>query len=535
MVPFTRQLGAQSGIQLNPIKDNSERFVAGDANQIFAVAGRFERGRIDKAFRVNQGNLARMLGKPTSATVNRLNETWIHVYEAFQNGAVEAIVYRLNVSGATLNSMYIADGADPDPITTAGSAPVGTIITVKHMECFNDGVNLSINAEELLGGEDGETPVATKWVKLKLKDVDGNVLYEFEGSLDPLAKDEFNNSTYLPNVVDFLSNGNVVVTVAADAEVPPDSSYYGQDVDGDDIYSDADLLYFTESSTTYDSEDYDRACSALKYGDHTFGYIAGGGTRSTSLLSKLIALGKDINKQVRWDVPGEYTPAQAITFVNSLSIDTHYSHCFWTPLKCDDPVNGGKDYIGTSAINIGLACARNAQTDNNGIAPKNFPIAGKSYPLTRTGIVQTYTPTERELNDLAKARINPVLFVRYNDGPRYVFFDSLTGAKSEGDRKLIAVADMSSEVDDNVASFCQGALQKPMLTAIREISDFLKTYFESIETAQWIKPSAELGNRSFVAEVKPNANRPNDRVDVAYWLKYDGTARAIYIQQTFAK
>lgn len=243
----------------------------------------------------------------------------------------------------------------------------------------------------------------------------------------------------------------------------------------------------------------------------------------------------DINKQVRWDIPGEYTPEQAITFYNSLNIDTHYSHCFWTPLKCDDPVNGGKDYIGTSGINIGLSCARNARTDANGIAPKNFPIAGKDYPLTRTGIVQTYTPTERELNDLAKARINPVLFIRFTSGPRYVFVDSLTGAKSEGDRKLIAVADMSSEVDDNVSAFCQEALQKPMLVAIRLISDFLKTYFEAVETAGWIKPSAELGNRSFVAEVKPNANRPNDRVDVGYWLKYDGTARAIYIQQTFAK
>lgn len=534
MVPFTRQLGAQSGVQLNPIIDNSERFVAGDANQIFAVAGRFERGRIDKAFRVNRGNLSRMLGKPTSATVNRLNETWIHLYEAFQSGAVEAIVSRLNVTAADLNEMYIEDGSEASPITTAASAPVGTIISVKHMECFNEGVNLSINAQELLGGEDGETPVATKWVKLKLKDLDGNLLYEFEGSLDPLAKDEFNNSTYLPNVAEFITGGNVVVTVVADAEVPANSSYYGQ-VNGDDIYYDADLVYFTEGGTDYDSEDYDRACANLKYGDHTFGYIAGGGTRSTSLLSKLIALGVDINKQVRWDIPGEYTPEQAITFYNSLNIDTHYSHCFWTPLKCDDPVNGGKDYIGTSGINIGLSCARNARTDANGIAPKNFPIAGKDYPLTRTGIVQTYTPTERELNDLAKARINPVLFIRFTSGPRYVFVDSLTGAKSEGDRKLIAVADMSSEVDDNVSAFCQEALQKPMMVAIRLISDFLKTYFEAVETAGWIKPSAELGNRSFVAEVKPNTNRPNDRVDVGYWLKYDGTARAIYIQQTFAK
>ena len=43
------------------------------------------------------------------------------------------------------------------------------------------------------------------------------------------------------------------------------------------------------------------------------------------------------------------------------------------------------------------------------------------------------------------------------------------------------------------------------------------------------------GVGSFVAEVKPNANRPDDRVDVGYFMHYEGTARAIYIQQTFSK
>lgn len=584
-VPFTRQLGPQSGVQLNPVKDNTERFVAGDANQIAAVPGRFERGRIDKAFRVNRGNLFRMLGASASISISRLNETLVQMYEAMQRGVVEYVVYRLNVTGAVLNSMYIKDGTAASPITTAGSAPAGTKITVKHLECFNDGITLAINAIDnstpavtatanvpltgtapltigdttvtngmvvklpaqtsaaengvytvtITGGNYTTAAVTTKDVKLRLSDVTtGDILYEFEGSLDPAAVNEFGASTYLPNVVASQTD-NVEVTVAASASIPSTSSFYGLNTDGTDKWVSADLSYFTESSTTYDSEDYDRACTALKYGDHTFGYIHAGGTQSVPLLSKLIALGKDINKQVVWDVPGNLSVAAAIAFYNSLSIDSHYSQAYWAPLKADDPLNGGKEYIGTSGINLGYRCARNALTDANGVAPKHFPVAGKAYPIDRTGIIQTLTPTESDMKDLAKARINPVIFTRYASGGRYVFFDSLTGAKTESVRKLIAVADMSSEVDDNVSAFAQEALQLPLSEAIKRLTDFLRTYFEALETAGWLKPSAELGNRSFVAEVKPNANRPDDRVDVGYFMHYEGTARAIYIQQTFSK
>lgn len=592
MIPFTRQLGPRSGVQLNPIADNTERFVAGNADQNIAVAGRFERGRIDKAFRVNRGNLYRMLGQPSSTSVSRLNECFVHIYEALFNGTNEAVVYRLNPTSAVLSLMCAeATTVDTDVWTVDTAAPVGNLLTVKHLECFNEGVRAEINAVETLGTDldatatvnvpltgatplvigattitagmrvkltaqtvgaqngtytcgisgtytltlaDDEVPVATTDVVVRIRDVTtGVLLYEFTGSLDVTAKDEFGQSIYLPSVVSSLTDD--VEIVVTGTSVAPDCAFYGKDVDNVDIFVGADLVYFDEDTTTYDSEDYDRACAALKYSEYDFGYIIGGGTRAVSLLSKLIALGIDINKQVAWDIPGDYTPAQAITFYNQLSIDTHYSQCFWAPLLTDDPVNGGKDYQGTSAINIGMRCARNARTDANGVAPKNYPVAGKDWALPRTGVVQKYTPTETELDDLARARINPVVFSKFNSGGKYIFSDSLTGARTEADRKLIAVADMSSQVDDWVAAYSKESLQLPMLEAVKRTTDFLKTLFEGIETAKWIKPSKELGDRSFVATVQPNAQRPSDRMDVAYWLHYDGTVRAIYIQQTLSK
>lgn len=234
-------------------------------------------------------------------------------------------------------------------------------------------------------------------------------------------------------------------------------------------------------------------------------------------------------------MPGDLSPSAAITFYNQLNIDTHYSQCYWAPLLSTDPLNGGKDYLGTSGINVGFRCARNARTDANGVPPKNYPVAGKDWALDRTGIIQTYSPSEQELDDLAKAKINPVIFIAYNSGGRFVFSDSLTGAKTEGDRKLVAVADMSSQVDDWVTAYGQEVLQLPMEVAIKKMTDFLQQLFEGIEAAKWIKPSKQLNNRSFVGEVKPNNQRPKDRMDVNYWLSYDGTTRAIYVQQTISK
>lgn len=592
-VPFTRQLGPRSGIQLNPILDNTERFVGGNSDQVFGGVGRFERGRIDKPTRVNRGNLFRMLGQPSSATVNRLNEALIQIYEAFLNGAYEAVIYRLNPEDAQLDLMVCRNDIDAANVwDVEASASAGYLLSIKHLECFNEGVRAEIHADEVLGESlaatattnvpltgttpltvggvtltagqrvkltgqttpvqngtysvgitggnytltlaDTEIPVASKEVTVRLKDLEGTLLYEFSGSLDPLAKDEFNASRYLPSVVSMQTDA-VEITVAANASVLPTSPFYGVDVDGNDKYTGADLVYFDEGGTTYTAQDIDRAMLALKYGEFPFGYLAGLGSRSVTVLSKLIALGKDINKQALWDVPGEYTPAAAITFYNQLSIDTHYSQAYWAPLYADDPLNGGKDFLGTSGINVGMRCARNARTDANGIAPKNYPVAGKNWPLTRTGISQKYTPTEQELDDLARARINPVLFQRYNSGSSYVFVDSLSGAKTEGDRKLIAVADMSSQVDDWVTYYGKELLQLPMQDAIKRMTDFLQQLFEGLEAARWIKPSKDLGDRSFVARVEPNAQRPSDRMDVSYWLHYDGTVRAIYVQQTINK
>lgn len=535
VVPFTRQLGARSGVQLNPLIDNSERLVPGNTDQTCAIVGRFTRGRIDRAFRVNRSNTFKHLGKAQSIKLNALNEALVHVYDTLQNGTYEVVVSRLITAAAVNNYMIATDNVLATSVwTTAATLPGSYLVAVKHLECYNDGVIAEINGAKAFD-TDGVTAIATKWVTLRLRDVvSGAVLHSFEGSLDPAAVNEFGASTYLPSVVESLTDA-VEVTVFAGATIPTTSGIYGKDVGGVDKTASKTLVYFTEGGTSYVNTDYDAAINRLEYGDSNFGYIIGGGTQAVALLSKLILAGIRLNKQVLWDIPGNLSPSAAITFYKQLNIDSHYSQAYWAPLQTDDPINGGKGYIGTSCINAGLRCARNAVTNSNGLAKKNWPIAGKEHPIARTGPIQKYTPTDQELDDLASARINPVIYQRFNAGGKFVFFDSLTGAKSDGDRKLIAVADMSSAVDDWVTLMANESLQLPIVEAVRRIGDFLQNLFEALQAAEWIKPSPALDGAAFQFSVEPNALRPNDRVDVNYWLKYDGTTRAIHVQQTLSK
>lgn len=543
-IPFSRTIGTRSGVRLGYIKDASERFVGNDSGQVFAGVGRFTRGRIDRAFEVNRDQMVRLLGAPASTSLNPLNEALVQIYDAFKQGATRAVISRLAPAGALLKWMVAKPnevaGAQPtDPPTpvwsvtgTAAEPEADFLLAIRHAECFNDGVRAEIHA---LAAEDGDgVPVASQQVVLRVLSVDGALLFNFTGSLDPLAKNESGESSYLPDVVSAQTD-NLEVIVAEGASVPVDSVYYGDNAAGKAKTAGADLLYFVEGGTTYAPADIQRAVAALKNSMYPFRYICGLGTKSTGIIGAIGEMGPEINKNVVLDVPGNLNREAAIIFANQFNFDSHYVQWYWSPNRAVDPLNGGKAVIGVSGFQVGLRCRRNANTDANGVPPMNYPIAGKAWPLVRTGIVQLVEVGEDDLELLAKARINPVIYQTYNNGSAYVFYDSLTAAKTDADRKLIAVAEMSSQVDDWVTAGMKEYLQLPMRETIKRGTSFLRILFDGIETAQWLVPSEELDQRSYVASVNPNQQRPKDRVDVRYSLSYDGTTRVIDVEQTISK
>ncbi|MFM0405236.1 hypothetical protein [Paraburkholderia dipogonis] len=614
--PFVRQLGAQPGIQLNPVLDNSDGFAPTNTDQIFGTVMRATRGRIDKPFYVDAGTVSAKLGPGESMRVTPLNEAYVHVVEALNNGATRAAIQRLVPASAVLQMMVavtaavgsgavlvatIAAGAvtggtvtnggtnypanttiqiggpgtgavlkatavagvitaltliaggtgytSAPPLTAVGGTtttysvaatePGSFLFSVSHLECYNDGAKISYHADELT--DDNGNPIANPSITFRLLGPnDVNIFGDIQASLDPTAVDDFGNSLYLPDVVTALTDAMVIV-VGAGATVVPNSDAYGRDANGLDQWSTSDVLeYFNEGGFTYATSDYTKAVNALQFTPLDYGYIASCGSQAVALLSLLSNLAYNVNTCFKLDVPGTLTPAQAIAWVAQLSLvgtKDYYCHVYWSPIKSADPTGiNGNSVFGTSTFNIARSCARNAQTDANGFAPKNYPIAGKAWPLNRTNMSQIYTPSNNELSDLAAAKINPVLFTKYNGGGLYVFTDSLTSATTEvSKKKLISVAEMSSSIDEDVVMAGREFIQLPMAICIKKFNDYLKTKLENAQTAGWLKPSAAMNGAASQYSVVPNAQKPADNVDVKYTLSYDGVARQITVTQTISK
>lgn len=612
---FKRQLGAEAGTQLNPLRDNSEIPVQDNWDQNFGIMCRLTRGRFDKPFKVDRGNVLNKIGKGEQIRVLALNEAWVHVVEALNNGSYEAVIQRLVTSsavisyavasigsGAVLNATVavgvITGIAATTPgtgytvgqellITGAGTGAAATVASinatggiltvtvsaggtgytaptvtvkepisfyvsadlptapylfaVKHLECFNDGIKIEFRAEEKrVGGVN----VANDVINLIIRDIDGNALYNFTGSLSSTAKDDYQNSAYLTDIVSARTDA-VEVHVGLIGTIPTTSSAYGySDITGQpNSAKSTTLICFTEGGTAYTTQDYMSARTKLQYTPHNYAYISSGGSQSVGLLAQLAQLAFDTNRQLKLDIPGGLTVDAAITFVEQLnmgaSLTAQLMHQYWVRFKADDPTGiNGKGYYGSATLNIAYSNGRNAQTDAKGFAPKNYPIAGKQWPIRRTGQVHDQRLTDQELNALARAKINPVMFETFTGGGRTVFLDSLTAANVESSLiKLTAVSDMSTTLDDAVTRFCNDVLQLPMDVAVKRSRDFLKALFEGAQAAGWLVPSADpsMNGKAFRYEVKPNEVRPYDRMDVSYWLRYDGTVRQIFVTQTLSK
>lgn len=543
-VQMSRTISKRSGVQQNFIADNSEiSSVASDYNSGFI--GRFTRGRTDRVFVVTGEKLSRRLGAAVSLNVSALGEAQIQVYEALRSGAQQAIVSRMIATDA-VNKLLIATASVPaeggaiPAVWSVGleseGLPEGALIAFKHQDCFNDGLICEINAEAAENAQG--IAAASKIITVQFVDPATSkvIIGPFTGSLDPNATDEFGNSSFIGDVIDKGTDDLDVIEVAAGASVPVACGFYGKD-NNKAKFSSALLDYFTEGRTVYTAAEMEAAVDRLRRSRPNFTYLNAGGSENVALLSLMGALGKEINKQFPFDVPGRLTPEAAVTFIQSIGADvkTLYGQAYWTPLKRANPIAGGKAFFGSSGQQVGLRCARNAQVNAKGIAPRNRVIAGSDYGLSGTGITQMYEPSNDELELLAANQINPCIFKDYPSGAKYAWVDSLTGAQTTGATKLIAVAEMATFLDDKVAAYGQETLQKPMNESITMMTRFLKTLLSACGSAKWFNPTAELDGNAYQAEVKRNEAAPYDEMDTLYDVCYDGTNRVTRAQQTIIR
>jgi hypothetical protein len=542
-IPFSRTVGKRSAVQLNRISDKSEQPSVSTVAHNMAIAGRFGRGRIDKVFAVSRGRESRLLGAPTSLAVSKLGEAYVHIYEALKKGTVQAIVSRLvgdDAENKLMVASNVATGAEGGAVWALVDADVGAtggfLIAIKHLECFSDGVKAEIHANIALDNLGVQIP--SKIIVLQLRDVVTNeiVLGPYQGSLDPSATDEFGQSAFIGDIVAQSTDMLEIVEVAEDAVVPVDCVFYGKK-DNKDVYASSILNYFTEGDSVYSNAELDKAIDRLKRSRPSFTYIGSGGTQNVALITRLLNLGDDTNKQVCWDIPGNLSPEAAAAFYASVggAANSLYSQAYWAPISANNPAIGGKAIMGTSGQQIGYRCARNAQTNAKGIAPRNYPIAGSEFAVDRTNMTQVYEPSDEELEVLAESRINPVIFRDYPSGPKYAWVDSLTGAQTEGASKLINVTEMATYVDDTMAAAAQEALQKPMAKAIEEMTKFAASFLPALQSAGWLQGSKELDGACYQATFQANEAQPFEKMNIRTAICYDGTNRITVMQQDIVR
>jgi len=532
-ISFVRSLGAESGVQSNPLQDRTETPTVDNYDQNIAFMCRLTRGRIDKPFAVNKSNVYSKIGKGVTMRASELNEAWVHIVEAVNKGCYEAIIQRLVKPAAMIKYAVAKLGdltADPISWTVEAAIPDTYLLAVKHLGCHNDGIQVEIHAEEKRGVAG---KVFNELIDLVIKDADGNPMYHFTGSLDPAAVDDYQNSIYLPDVVS-LQTDAVEVTVGAIKHIATNSEAYG-----DGAWSKSDVLVcFTEGGTAYYPTDYSAARVKLQNTNLNFGYISSGGSQSTTVINQLVQLAFDANRIFAFDIPGSLSKELAIAYYEQFNIGGSYESsdlcpAYWSPLKLQDPTGiNGKTIIGRATLMLAYACRRNAVKNSRGYCEdKRMPVAGRDYPLYNQSITQLVQVSNFDKNDLAKAHINPVIGETYTGGFRYVFFDSLTGAAvSNSKRKLFSVIDMSVDVSERVTRFSKDLLQKDINTTIRRMTDFLHGMRSDLLACGWVTQPLE-SNPSFATDYFAYSVVPHaylvDRVEVTIYPCFVGTTRQI--------
>lgn len=539
--PFTRQLGAQPGVQLNPLADQTDGVVPDNSDQVGATIARLTRGRIDKPFSVTKGNLVQKTGKAEALRVNGLNEAKLGSYEGLGKGMAACVIQRMVSENARkLYAIVRLNGATSDTsdkvdYSVSEQAPTANYsMYLMHHDCFNDGIRVLVHADATpVGG----TPEPNSVITLRVTDPTGILLHQFTGSLDKNAVDDYGMSYFLPDII-AAQTESLSLYVADDAKVNVNSNAYGRSITGKENWASSEtLVCFQEGGTTYTVTDQDRWINGLRDTRIPFGYMFSGGNQNTQFLAKWAELSEEINIPLKVDLNGRDSPEAVIKTRNAIASESQLVHFNWMPIEADDPLNGGRAVWGSGGLQVGLSCSRNARVNGKGFAPKNWPISGALWPVQRSNMRQLYTPSESELSDLARAQINPVLYETYNAGTKVVWTDCLTAAKSlVSFRRLQNVAEMAATIDNMVALAAKEFSQRPMATFIKDMSDFMTKLFEDAQASEWLSPSQNLpGNAAFAFTVAPSEAKPADTVMVDYYTSYDGVARQAFLQQTLVK
>lgn len=536
---FSRALGKQPGVQLNPTLDSSEGF-ARDAveDQSFACVARLIRGPIDRAFAVSAANAKKVTGMPETVRKNPLNDAHTQLLEAVSIGAKRAVVSRLVGTDAKNRWIVVKKPTQTTEIydlTFELSDDIPSddfLFVIKHKGCFNDGIKLSLSAKENLN--DSSAKIDATIATIKVMDRNNVVLDTFTASLDIENTDSEGKPDNLQSFIDNFSSDDYEVVLAQRAVIPVGCAAYGKDANGLQRVQTSAVLYpFTEGNvTSFTANQYQEAVKRLEDSDLDFAYLTTLGSSALTLCASLAQLAFKKNIIMGADIDGSLTPKQAIAWAKQLGVQSHLLFFNWSPIESQDP-NGvsGRLKLGTSAYRIARMCQRNAAINALGFSRKQYPIAGRQYPLQRQGMKQIYKPDEDELSDLAAAGITPVIHQTFSSGSGYIFNDAITvSGKETSYMNLLNSVDIITTIERDISRIARELLLfLPMEEAIESGYRLIKDYLDNATTSKWLVSSQELGGASYQLRIQKNAQRPADVMNIDLKMHPEGCTRQVHI------
>lgn len=530
---FTRALGFEAGVQLNPTVDKSEGYAGNTvAEQSVGVVSRLTRGPMDTAFAVYSSNVRAVTGNPRP-----FFDDHGQLVEMLSRGAKCVIVSRVVGENAKNQWVVIREPSSKGDNWGYEFALSDTLpedefmLAFKHLGCFSDGVKVSLSAKEVRN--DSDVKQDTDDLMFKLLDKSGTMILGLYGSLDKEHVDDFGLPSNLQTIADKF-NPNDIQIVLGTQKVSKDSAAYGFDSNGLQKTQVSALLFpFKEGDIdSLTATEYEKAVKRLEDTTLDYTYISSLGSDALSLLSKLVILGEKKNIQTIIDVKNDLTPKQAIAWKKQLGTISHLVDFYWHPVVCNDP-NGisGRVMYGAGAYQAAKRCGRNAAINQLGFAMKEQPIAGRQFPLQRVAMKQLYKPSQDELSDLADAGINPVIFTSFANGGAYIFADVVTASgKKSSYLNLTNSVEITTSLERDVAAMAKDSfMYGPMQKAIKLAQAMVKQHLENAEKSGWLVKSDELGGNAFTIRIEPSAQRPADTMVINLQMRVEGCVRQVFI------
>lgn len=270
-------------------------------------------------------------------------------------------------------------------------------------------------------------------------------------------------------------------------------------------------------------------------------YLAMFFTGDLELFATMLRASETLNVPLKVELDPTLTPEQMAQIAEDLSAYSHRVEIIACgvvarPNSASSPRGKRVPRYALGTL-LGYTILRNANTNAQGYAALQNPIAGHDFPMRWAGMEMR---SDVKFNEdarilLAKAKVNVVLLEQFDSGPRFVLSDCLTQYDSKTSvLRLTSSAEISMVIDNRLIQICKRHLLKGKATFKADALRECQRYLEGCATAGWIVNSEDLGGK-YTISITDRVDRPHDAVDLNAGYRPEGAVRAVYLKTSVHK